>query len=442
MLRVLTLSTLFPDATRPQFGTFVERQTLGLAALPDVTVRVIAPVGIAPLGGMLARYRVLSGLPLREDWRGLTVERPRFVHLPGVGGRFDPAMLTRALVPVMRAIRHDFAFDVIDAEFFFPDGPAAIALGRAFDVPVSIKARGADIHAWGTAGPTRRQVVDAGCAADGLLCVSAAMKADMVALGMPAPRIAVHYTGVDPARFAVRDRAAAKAALDVSGPVLVSVGALIARKGHDLAITALAEVPGAMLVLIGAGPEQAALEALAVRVGVAARVRFMGSLGQDAIADWLAAADAMVLMSASEGLANAWVEALACGTPIVIADVGGAREVLEGQDYAGQKVAREPGAIAAAVRSVLAAPPERAGVARAAARFGWAANAAALKAHLAGLVAGGTASPCTQICTIAADGENCVGCGRTIDEIGDWPGASNDRKRAILARIRARGERR
>ncbi|CAN5171206.1 glycosyltransferase family 4 protein [soil metagenome] len=385
MLRVLTLSTLFPDAIRPQFGPFVERQTLGLAAHPDVDVRVIVPVGIPPLGRFHARYRELAALPDCENWKGLTVHRPRFAHIPGVGGRFDGAMLARALVPVVHKIRADFAFDIIDAEFFFPDGPAAVALGQTFGVPVSIKARGADIHAWGSAGPTRQQVIDAGCTADGLLCVSAAIKADMVALGMPADRITVHYTGVDTARFFVRDRAAAKAALGASGPVLVSVGALIERKGHALVIEALADIPGASLVLIGGGPERTTLEALAVRVGVADRVRFTGSIGQDAIADWLTAADAMVLMSASEGLANAWVEALACGTPIVIADVGGAREVL-GQSTAGRLAAREPGAIAAAARAMLAEPLDRAMVVMAAARFSWEANTAALVTHLKGLV--------------------------------------------------------
>jgi teichuronic acid biosynthesis glycosyltransferase TuaC len=387
MLRVLTLSTLFPDKTRPQFGPFVERQTLGLGALPNIDLRVVAPVGVPPLGWLHPRYRDLAALPRHELWKGLTVYRPRFVHVPAVGGRFDGALLAQALMPVLREIRREFPFDVIDVEFFFPDGPAAVILGKAFDVPVSIKARGADIHAWGSAGPTRGQVVDAGRAADGMLCVSAAIKADMVTLGMPADRIAVHYTGVDHARFAVRDRMAAKAALGVSGPLLVSVGALIERKGHALAVAALAGIPESLLVLIGAGPERAALEALAARVGVTDRVRFAGSIDQDAIADWLAAADAMVLMSASEGLANAWVEALACGTPIVIADVGGAREVLD-RPEAGRLVARDPRAIAEAVRALLACPPDRTIVAGAAARFSWEVNAAQLYAHLTGLVAG------------------------------------------------------
>jgi hypothetical protein len=66
MLRVLTLSTLFPDAGRPTFGVFVERQTLGLAALDDVAVRVVAPVGLPPWPARrLGRYRALGALPHR-----------------------------------------------------------------------------------------------------------------------------------------------------------------------------------------------------------------------------------------------------------------------------------------------------------------------------------------------------------------------------------------
>ena len=97
-----------------------------------------------------------------------------------------PRMLQRALVPVADRIRREFAFDVIDASFFYPDGPAAVALGRRFGVPVSIKARGADIHHWGTQRATAAQVVAAGRDADGLLAVSAAMRADMAAIGIPA----------------------------------------------------------------------------------------------------------------------------------------------------------------------------------------------------------------------------------------------------------------
>ena len=250
MLRVLTLSSLFPDASRPNFGVFVERQTLGLAAHPDVALTVMAPLGVPPWP--LSRhkhYRAFADLPEREVWKGVEVLRPRFTVLPGTGGRYHVAAMQRA---AWRAIAGQ-AFDVIDASFFFPDGPAAVGLGWALDLPVSIKARGADIHHWGRARATAAQVIEAGKAADGLLAVSRAMREDTAAIGIPAEKIRVHHTGVDLARFVPVDRMAAKAALGVSGPLVVSIGALIARKGHDVVIDAVARLDGVTLLIAGEG---------------------------------------------------------------------------------------------------------------------------------------------------------------------------------------------
>jgi teichuronic acid biosynthesis glycosyltransferase TuaC len=384
MLRVLTLSTLFPDASRPNFGPFVELQTRGLAAHPDVELRVVAPVGIPPLGRFHPRYAALAAIPTAETWKGLTVARPRFAHIPGVGGRFDVGRLTAMLIDHLAQIRADFPFDVIDAEFFWPDGPAAVAAGKALGVPVSIKARGADIHFWGKNPTTAAQVAAAGQAAGGMLAVSSALKADMVALGMPASRITVHYTGIDRTRFYVRDHDEAKATLGISGPLLVSVGALIARKGHGIVLEALKQVPDATLVIIGQGEDRGALETQAAPF--ANRVRFLDSQPHDVIADWLAAADAMVLISASEGLANVWVEALASGTPIVVSDVGGAREVLDGAE-AGVLTNRDPGSVAQSIKWVLERNIDRHAVAATVDRFSWEANTAVLYDHLKAVAA-------------------------------------------------------
>ncbi|TPG39622.1 glycosyltransferase family 4 protein [Sphingomonas koreensis] len=385
MLRVLTLSTLFPDASRPNFGVFVERQTLGLAAAPEVELKVIAPIGLPPTPlRRLDRYRALAAQPEHETWKGLDTYRPRFTTLPGTGGRFHVAPLVQVLTPLLDRLRARFAFDVIDAEFFFPDGPAAAALGQRYGVPVSIKARGADIHHWGV-GATAAQVRRAGRFADGMLAVSAAMKADMIALGLPGERIAIHHTGVDLAAFKPADRAAAKAALGVTGPLIVSIGALIERKGHGVVVDAVADLSGVTLLIAGDGPDRARLAAQIDRLGLGERVRLLGAVRHEALPDLIAAADVMALASASEGLANAWIEALACGTPIVITAAGGARELSN--DTAVVRIAdRTPTDFAAAIRATLAAAPDPAAARRIAERFTWAANTAALQAHLRDLV--------------------------------------------------------
>ncbi len=120
-------------------------------------------------------------------------------------------------------------------------------------------------------------------------------------------------------------------------------------------------------------------------MGVADRVTFTGNLPHEEIAAWLSAADVMALPSASEGLANAWVEALACGTPIVITNAGGAREVLT-DESAGRIVERTAGGVLAGLQRVLAAAPSRAACRQIAERFTWGRNTEALFRHLSLLV--------------------------------------------------------
>ena len=113
---------------------------------------------------------------------------------------------------------------------------------------------------------------------------------------------------------------------------------------------------------------------MAKRLGVADRVHFLGQVHQDVLPHLLCAADVLVLPSASEGLANVWIEGLACGTPIVIPNIGGASEVVK-DPSAGRLVARNPEAIAGAVTDILADPPSQADVAANVSRFSWGVNA-------------------------------------------------------------------
>jgi teichuronic acid biosynthesis glycosyltransferase TuaC len=284
----------------------------------------------------------------------------------------------------LREIRQRFPFDVIDAEFFWPDGPTAVRLGAELGVPVSIKARGADIDHWLGRFGIRGQMLRAARSADGLLAVSAALKRRMVAAGMDAAKIAVHYTGVDFGRFGGQDRAAAKAALGIDGPLVATVGALIPRKGQQLALMAIRSVSGATLMIAGDGPDRNRLEARARALEISNRVRFLGALPHEEVARLLAAADVMLLPSLSEGLANVWVEALASGTPVVAGNIAGADEAFE--PGSGRLVPLDPGALGGAVRELLADPPDPQIVRESARRFSWERNSAELFDHLSALV--------------------------------------------------------
>lgn len=389
MPHVLVLATLYPNSARPGFGGFVARSMAALAARGDWQVSVIAPIGAPPFAP--GRYADVARAATDGLENGVQVYRPRFTLIPKVGARLNPSLIARSVLPLARRLHAETPFDLIDAQFFYPDGPAAARIASALGIPLTIKARGGDIHYWGTQPHALRRMREAAQHAAGMLAVSEALRRDMIALGLPGEKIDVHYTGLDRARFRPIDKAEARTkvaalGLPVGSPLLLSVGALTPGKGQKLAVQALQELPGAHLALVGAGPEEESLRRLVAQAGLGERVSFLGQVAHDVLPALLSAADAMVLPSASEGLANAWIEALACGTPLVITDVGGAREVMT-RPEAGRLVAREAGAIAAAVRGLLANPPAPEAVAASAARFSWSAHAEALADYYARLAA-------------------------------------------------------
>ena len=402
--RLLSISTLYPAPPRPGFGRFVARQLETLAARDDWEVTVINPIGLPPPPfRSLGRYAQLATVPALESGGPIPVFHQPFLLIPGLSGWFNPAFIGRAVLPLAQRLHAAAPFDLVDAQFFYPDGPAAARVAQALGLPHAIKARGSDIHVWGDKPAALAQMRRAAGSASAVLAVSSALGGDMAALGLSPPGgITVHYTGLDHARFQPLPRAEARqriadlpglAALRPGDRLAVSVGALLAIKGQALAIRALTSLPGdVQLALAGTGPDEAALRALAASLGIASRVHFLGSVSHETLPALLSAADVMVLPSEREGLANAWIEALACGTPLIIPDIGGAREVLtvpdNGRPAAGRLAARTPEAIAAAVLDLLAAPPSQAEVAASAARFSWEANAAALAAIYEGVVSG------------------------------------------------------
>ncbi|MFM5895753.1 MAG: glycosyltransferase [Novosphingobium sp.] len=382
-LRVLSLSTLYPNDLTPNFGVFVERQMAAVAARGDVDLVMVNPIGLPPFPLSLhPRYWQLRGLAQTEQRHGVNVIRPRFTLLPGTGGRFSARFEAGGVLPLARKLHAEAPFDLIDAQFFYPDGPAAMRIARALGIPCTIKARGADVHFWGHASGTAQQVRDAARNADGLLAVSGGLADELVALGASRERIMLHRTGLDRSTFRPLDRreCRTKLGLPADATVLACVGALIERKGQTYAIEALARLPGVLLLLAGSGPDEGELRLTAARHGVSDRVRFLGPVPHGELPVVLSAADVFVLPTRSEGLANAWVEALACGTPVVTTPIPGAQELLTDAAY-GRMVERNAGAFAQAIGDVLAAPPQREAVLAGAAAFSWEANAEALVAH-------------------------------------------------------------
>jgi glycosyltransferase involved in cell wall biosynthesis len=372
-IRLLTFSTLYPNAAQPNHGVFVENRLRQLLAGGAARSTVLAPVPWFPFASeRFGAWAAFARAPGTETRHGIAVHHPRFPVIPRVGMNLAPWLLFRAALPALRRLlAAGLTFDAIDAHYVYPDGVAAVWLGRALGRPVVITARGTDVNLIPRYAMPRRLIRGAIAGAAALIAVSGALREALIGLGAPAEKVTVLRNGVDTALFRPpADRAAARAALGLAGPTLISVGHLIERKGHHLAIEALADLPGWSLLIVGEGPERPRLAALAAQPGLAGRVRLLGARPHAELPGLYGAADALVLASSREGWANVLLEAMACGTPVVASDIWGNPEVVRAPE-AGRLVPREAAAIAAGVRDLAAAAPDRAATRAYAEAFGW-----------------------------------------------------------------------
>ena len=388
-MRLLTFTTLYPNAVAPQHGIFVETRLRKLVAAGDIAATVVAPVPWFPFRApCFGRYADFARVPRHEDRFGIPVEHPRYPSLPKIGMNVAPALLYRWTLPaVARHLASGHDFDVIDAHYLYPDGVAAVSLGQALARPVVLTARGSDVYTLARFPIPRRLMLRAARQAAGLIAVSEALRARLVELGVDESRIVVLRNGVDLELFHPTPRDAAPSGSRLAGPVLASVGQLIPRKGHDIAIAALARTPGATLLIVGSGPERARLEKLSRTLAVGARVRFLGAMPQDDLPRVYGAADALILASSHEGWPNVLLEAMACGTPVVVSNFEGACEIVRAPAAGRIMTARSPEAAAAALAALLADPPSREATRRYAEDFGWGDTVRAQKAVYAAALA-------------------------------------------------------
>jgi glycosyltransferase involved in cell wall biosynthesis len=372
-MKILTFTSLYPNAEKPGHGIFVETRLRHLVASGDVESRVVAPVPWFPsTNPRFGSYASYARVPMHEVRHGIEVSHPRYPFVPKVGMNMQPMLMANAAKPVLgRLLDEGFNFDLIDAHYFYPDGVAAARLGRYFNKPVVITARGSDITQLPTYPVPRRLIKWAADSAAGIITVCNALREEMLRMGVAPDRVVSLRNGVDLELFRPVDRVAKRKILGLEGFTLLTVGHLVPVKAQELIIAALAELPGVRLLVAGDGPNRGMLEELARRIGVHDRVEFLGAVPQAQLPAYYNAADAMVLASEREGWANVLLESMACGTPVIASRVWGTPEVVAAPEAGLLLPDRTPSAIAAAVRQLQAQAPDRADTRRYAEGFSW-----------------------------------------------------------------------
>lgn len=335
--KIVVFSSLYPSQIRPNAGVFIrERMSKVAEQLPLV---VVSPVPWFPLQGLIRLYKPeFRPQPATfERQQGIDVYYPRFLSIPGLLKSWDGLFMALGSFLTLYRLRKQFQFNIIDAHFAYPDGYAATLLGKWFAVPVTITLRGTEVPQ-SKRPQIRTRLLQALQNATQVFSVSESLKHHVVELGADAGKIQRIGNGVDTQKFYPVDKQEARQQLELpeDAKIIISVGGLVDRKGFHRVLEVLPalvkQYPNLIYLIVGGpSPEGNISERLRQQVkdlDLVAHVRFLGSLPSDQLKTPLSASDVFVLATANEGWANVFLEAMACGLPVITTDVGGNAEVV------------------------------------------------------------------------------------------------------------------
>lgn len=326
-VNIVVVSHLFPRPHHPSKGVFVRRQTEALAARGhDVTV--VSPVPYVPsIAARVFGRRPSSDIPETDAVGDVRVHYPRFFSLP------RPETLPIVSYSVRRTLRqYESRFgeaDLINAHVAVPDAFAVAPIAEELDVPLVTTIHGADLQESIDRPLVERQIRRAVDGSSKILLNSHKTR-----------RLFREHFGTDHATTVVYNGASVELARNAESLerasesfVVISVGNLTETKGHRYVLDAIAALSfDVEYVIVGDGPRKDDLEDRAERLGIERAVTFTGQIPHERVFSHLKAADVFVLPSYLEAFGVAYIEAMACGLPVVACESEGIADyITEGE---------------------------------------------------------------------------------------------------------------
>lgn len=338
-MKILTITSVFPNSKQPCLGVFIRERMFNAAK--HCELKVIAPVPWFPFACYLKKnYRPL--VDYKEIQDSIEVYHPKFFSIPYFCKFLDGMFFFLSCIITVINLKKNFKFDIIDSHFAYPDGFGAVLLGKLFRIPVTITIRGT-IKKLLNYPLIKFQIIYALKNAVKIFAVCNDLKSVAVSLGVSNNKVEVIPNGIDIEKFKPIDKLTARKELGIAADkkILISVGGLVERKGFHRVLSVLPQVkqaiPDIMYVMVGGpsveGNYGPVLMRMVKELSLRDYVMFAGQQLHDNLYKWFSASDIFCLATSNEGWANVFLEAMACGLPVVTTRVGGNEEVVSSDDY-------------------------------------------------------------------------------------------------------------
>ncbi|MCA9076403.1 MAG: glycosyltransferase [Planctomycetaceae bacterium] len=359
-MKLLFLSTVFPDDDDPSRGTYNSELCRALAV--EHHVSVVSPrswTEVIPRALKGKTYSAANGL---SDSR-IEAAYPTYWYPPRFGRGQYGEFLWKSSATAVRELCRTHSPDAVLSYWAHPDGEAGLRAAREYGVPAAVIVGGSDVLLLPNCpkrGERVRRVLNE---SDAVITVSDGLRNKVIELGIDAASVHTITQGINTELFHANGRKESRirvadeyTSLASDRPVLLWVGRMVEVKRLDVLIetAALLQARGRdfTLALVGDGPERSKVEALASERRLQDRVLFTGAVAPDSLGVWYRAANVTVLSSESEGLPNVLRESLACGTPFVSTRVGSIAEIAD-ERYSVLVLPQSPDALAEGIEDVL-----------------------------------------------------------------------------------------
>lgn len=332
--KVLIISHLYPSSANEVEGIFVHKQVKALNQ-KGIDVRVISPMPWAPfpLNHISLKWKDYHNVPDRANFEGIDVWYPRHLAFPrALFYASSGWRVYRGIKKIVENIYTGFRFDLIHAHVALPSGFAALKLKNKYNKPVVVTIHGQDLQQTIYRNSACLQSVSYVLnSASEIICVSRKLQQKAIKYISGNNKIAVVSNGIDHKDILPRQVKFVKQ--QGCGIMLLSVSNLIQTKGIDLNLYAFQRLcksySALRYVVVGDGPEESGLRNLARKLGIDRQVEFLGRQPHDSVMAYMNACDVFVLPSWNEGFGIVYLEAMACGKPVIGCQGEGIEDFVE-----------------------------------------------------------------------------------------------------------------